>query len=87
MNYGPNDTQTVTSVQKTKSFRIQEVNEKDVGEWVCRYYGKQGILGNVTYELHVMGRLSSYIIVNDLCISICIPINKSSMLSIHSKNT
>jgi len=56
VNYGPNGTQTVTSVQKTKSFRIQEVNGKDAGEWVCRYYGKQGVLGNVTYELHVMGR-------------------------------
>ncbi|KTG34952.1 hypothetical protein cypCar_00022045 [Cyprinus carpio] len=59
VNYGPNDTQTVTSVQKTKSFRIKEVNEKDAGEWVCRYYGEQGVLGNVTYELHVMGAVKS----------------------------
>ncbi|XP_016419892.1 hemicentin-2-like [Sinocyclocheilus rhinocerous] len=57
--YGPNDTQTVTSVQRTKSFRIQEVNEKDAGEWVCRYYGKHGVLGNATYELHVMGAVKS----------------------------
>lgn len=59
VTYGPNDTQTVTSVtsvQKTNSFRIQKVTERDAGEWVCRYYGKQGVLGNVTYELHIMGR-------------------------------
>uniref|UniRef100_A0A672TCD5 Ig-like domain-containing protein n=1 Tax=Sinocyclocheilus grahami TaxID=75366 RepID=A0A672TCD5_SINGR len=55
VTYGPNDTQTVTSVQKTKSYRIQEVTEKDAGEWVCRFYGKQGVLGNVTYQIHVMG--------------------------------
>ncbi|XP_048009639.1 basement membrane-specific heparan sulfate proteoglycan core protein-like [Megalobrama amblycephala] len=58
VTYGPNDTQTVTSVtsvQKTNSFRIQKVTERDAGEWVCRYYGKQGVLGNVTYELHIMG--------------------------------
>ncbi|XP_016328781.1 T-cell surface glycoprotein CD4-like [Sinocyclocheilus anshuiensis] len=59
VTYGPNDTQTVTSVQKTKSYRIQEVTEKDAGEWVCRFYGKQGVLGNVTYQIHVMGAVKS----------------------------
>ncbi|XP_026140070.1 lymphocyte activation gene 3 protein [Carassius auratus] len=59
VNYGPNDTRTVSSVQKTKSVRIQEVSEKDAGEWVCRYYGEQGVLGSVTYELHVMGAVKS----------------------------
>uniref|UniRef100_A0A8C2FGU6 Ig-like domain-containing protein n=1 Tax=Cyprinus carpio TaxID=7962 RepID=A0A8C2FGU6_CYPCA len=56
VTYGPNNTQTVTSVRKTKSYRIQEVTEKDAGEWMCRYYGEQGVLGNVTYQIHVMGR-------------------------------
>ncbi|KAK2903320.1 hypothetical protein QQF64_009743 [Cirrhinus molitorella] len=55
VTYGPNNTQTVTSVQKTKSLRIQEATEKDAGEWVCRYYGKEGVLGNATYQLYVMG--------------------------------
>ncbi|XP_043117680.1 protein borderless-like [Puntigrus tetrazona] len=61
VNYGPNDTQTLTSVQKTvqKTLRIQKVDEEGAGEWVCRYYGKQGVLGNVTYELHLMGALKS----------------------------
>jgi len=56
VTYGPNDTQTVTSVQKTNSFRIKQVTEEHAGEWMCRYYGKQGFLGNVTYQFHIMGR-------------------------------
>lgn len=59
VTYGANDTQTVTSVQKTKSFRIQQVTEKHAGEWMCRYYGKQGVLGNVTYQFHMMGALKN----------------------------
>ncbi|XP_051576352.1 lymphocyte activation gene 3 protein-like [Myxocyprinus asiaticus] len=52
-----NNTQTVTSVKKSKELRIQKVTEKDIGGWVCRYYGKQGVLGNITYQLHMMGAL------------------------------
>ncbi|XP_073703953.1 lymphocyte activation gene 3 protein-like [Garra rufa] len=59
VTYGPNNTQTVTSVQNTTSIRIQEATEKDAGEWVCRYYGKEGVLGNATYELYVMGAVKS----------------------------
>ncbi|XP_056090843.1 T-cell surface glycoprotein CD4-like [Rhinichthys klamathensis goyatoka] len=59
VTYGPNDTQTVTSVQKTKSFRIKQVTEKHAGEWMCRYYGKQGVLGNVTYQFNIMGALKN----------------------------
>ncbi|CAM4698318.1 unnamed protein product [Leuciscus chuanchicus] len=59
VTYGPNDTQTVTSVRKTKSFRIQQVTEKHAGEWMCRYYGKQGALGNVTYQFPIMGALKN----------------------------
>ncbi|XP_067305873.1 T-cell surface glycoprotein CD4-like [Pseudorasbora parva] len=58
VSYGPNDTQTVTSVGKKKSFWIKQVTEKDAGEWVCRYYGEQGVLGNVTYHLHIMGAVT-----------------------------
>ncbi|KAK7157382.1 hypothetical protein R3I93_008766 [Phoxinus phoxinus] len=58
VTYGPNDTQTVTPVQKTKSSRIQ-VTEKHAGEWMCRYYGEQGVLGNVTYEFQIMGALKN----------------------------
>ncbi|XP_077065113.1 T-cell surface glycoprotein CD4 [Siphateles boraxobius] len=59
VTYGTNDTQTVTSVQKTQSFRIQHVTEKHAGEWMCRYYGKQGVLGNVTYQFPIMGALKN----------------------------
>ncbi|RXN33386.1 lymphocyte activation gene 3 protein-like [Labeo rohita] len=59
VTYGPNDTQTVTSVQKTKSFRIQESTEKNAGEWVCRYYRNEELLGNATYHLLVMGAVKS----------------------------
>ncbi|KAI7807036.1 lymphocyte activation gene 3 protein-like [Triplophysa rosa] len=53
--YGVNNTQTVTSVSTSKSLKIPKVSEQDIGEWVCRYNGKDGLLGNVTYQLHMMG--------------------------------
>ncbi|XP_051575889.1 uncharacterized protein LOC127453509 [Myxocyprinus asiaticus] len=57
VTYGVNNTQTVTFVKKSKDLRIQKVTEKDIGEWVCRYYGRQGVLGNITYQLHMTGAL------------------------------
>lgn len=53
--YGVNNTQTVTSVSTSESMKIPKVSEQDIGEWVCRYYGKEGLLGNVTYQLNMMG--------------------------------
>ncbi|XP_056331816.1 uncharacterized protein LOC130243610 [Danio aesculapii] len=58
VNYGPNNTQRVTTVQRTKNPSIR-VTEKDAGEWMCRYYGNQGLLGNVTSHFYTMGALKS----------------------------
>lgn len=58
VNYSPNDTQTLTTVQRTKNPSIR-VTEKDAGEWMCRYYGNQGQLGNVTSHFYTMGALKS----------------------------
>ncbi|XP_065126181.2 uncharacterized protein [Paramisgurnus dabryanus] len=55
VTYGINDTQTMTLVTKSKILRIQKLTEQEIGEWVCRYYGKDGFLGNVTYQIHMTG--------------------------------
>ena len=37
-----------------KVLNIGAVTEKTAGEWACLFYGKQGMLGNVTYHLQQM---------------------------------
>ncbi|XP_067094341.1 lymphocyte activation gene 3 protein-like [Osmerus mordax] len=41
-----------------KVLNIGAVTEKTAGEWACLFYGKQGMLGNVTYDLQLMSGLS-----------------------------
>ncbi|KAA0703019.1 hypothetical protein E1301_Tti010873 [Triplophysa tibetana] len=53
--YGVNNTQTVTSVSTSNTVKIPKVSVQNIGEWVCRYYGKEGLLGNATYQLNMMG--------------------------------
>uniref|UniRef100_UPI0037E82B3C lymphocyte activation gene 3 protein-like n=1 Tax=Semicossyphus pulcher TaxID=241346 RepID=UPI0037E82B3C len=50
-----NGTQSIGSIQKGKT---QQVSEEDQGEWACRFYGKEGILGNVTYHIQRMSGLT-----------------------------
>ncbi|XP_044064948.1 lymphocyte activation gene 3 protein-like [Siniperca chuatsi] len=52
--YDLNGTQSVGSIQKGKTLSITKVSEDNWGEWACRFYGKEGILGNVTYHIQLM---------------------------------
>lgn len=54
VKYGVNDTQTFNSVQKSTSEVLSIPKEKQLGEWVCRFYNKQQLLGNATYYLQMM---------------------------------
>ncbi|XP_073340857.1 lymphocyte activation gene 3 protein-like [Pagrus major] len=56
--YDLNGTQSVGSIQKGKTLRLGKVSEENQGEWTCRFYGKEGILGNVTHHIPLMGGLS-----------------------------
>ncbi|KAM9353491.1 lymphocyte activation gene 3 protein [Symphorus nematophorus] len=56
--YDLNGTQSLGSIQKGKTLSISMVSEENWGEWICRFYGKEGILGNVTTHVHLMGGLS-----------------------------
>ncbi|XP_026173305.1 contactin-2 [Mastacembelus armatus] len=53
-----NGTQLVVPVQAGKTLNISKVLEENQGEWTCRYYGKEGILGNVTYHVPLMSQVS-----------------------------
>ncbi|KAM8734936.1 lymphocyte activation gene 3 protein [Acanthopagrus schlegelii] len=53
-----NGTQSVESIQKGKTLSLGKVSEENQGEWTCRFYGQQGLLGNVTHHVHMMGGLS-----------------------------
>lgn len=47
---------SVVSIHKGKELTVTKMS----GEWTCRFYGKQGILGNVTHHIAVM---STFLIV------------------------
>ncbi|KAK1895553.1 Lymphocyte activation 3 protein [Dissostichus eleginoides] len=53
-----NGSQSVQSVQKGISLSINTMSVENQGEWACLFYGKHGILGNVTYHIHTMSGLS-----------------------------
>lgn len=50
-----NGSRFVASVQKVQTVTLSPLSE---GEWTCHFYGKQGILGNVTYQIQHMAGLS-----------------------------
>ncbi|KAL2084777.1 hypothetical protein ACEWY4_020295 [Coilia grayii] len=50
---------TLTHVQEGETLRLPKPTVDDIGEWVCRYHGKSGLLGNVTYHLQLMGGLEA----------------------------
>ncbi|KAE8288958.1 hypothetical protein D5F01_LYC12836 [Larimichthys crocea] len=56
--YDNNGTQSFESIQKGKTLSISKVSEENRGEWTCRFSGKEGILGNVTYQVQLMSGLS-----------------------------
>lgn len=48
---------SVASIHKGKEVTVTKLSGDDKGEWTCRFYGKQGILGNVTHHMPVMSTL------------------------------
>uniref|UniRef100_A0A4W4H880 Ig-like domain-containing protein n=1 Tax=Electrophorus electricus TaxID=8005 RepID=A0A4W4H880_ELEEL len=58
--YDINATQTLTSVQKSRSNSLTILNAevKDQEGWVCRYYEQQRLLGNVTFHMQMMSGLA-----------------------------
>lgn len=56
--YDHNGNQSVESIQKGKFITINKMSVENQGEWACRFYGKYGILGNVTYHIQIMSKLS-----------------------------
>ncbi|XP_067457287.1 lymphocyte activation gene 3 protein-like [Thunnus thynnus] len=58
VTYDLNGTQSVESIQNGKTLSIGKVSDENWGEWACRFYGKEGILGNVTYNVQLMSGLS-----------------------------
>ncbi|KAM6968308.1 basement membrane-specific heparan sulfate proteoglycan core protein [Aplochiton taeniatus] len=58
LTYDFNGTQSVSSVHTGKDLRIPTASATNSGEWMCRFYGERGILGNVTYSIPVMSDLT-----------------------------
>ncbi|XP_060905252.1 contactin-2-like [Labrus mixtus] len=56
--YGLNGTQSFGSIKKGKTLILNKVSEENWDEWVCRFYGKQGILGNVTHHSQLTSGLT-----------------------------
>nr|XP_057910106.1 lymphocyte activation gene 3 protein-like [Doryrhamphus excisus] len=51
VTYDPSGTRLVKSIQEGKTLYMGKVNVEDVGEWVCRFHGKERLLGNVTHRI------------------------------------
>ena len=60
VTYDLNGTQKVEFIQKGKTLSIDQGSEKNQGEWACRFSGKEGILGNVTYHIQVMSKFCPF---------------------------
>lgn len=53
-----NVSQSERSIQNWKVLKTDKMAEENSGEWACRFYGKKGILGNVTYHIPLMSKLT-----------------------------
>ncbi|KAM9852081.1 lymphocyte activation gene 3 protein [Aulostomus maculatus] len=58
VTYDLNGTKSFGSIQKGNTLRINKGSAENAGEWACRFYDKKELLGNVTYHVPLMGRLS-----------------------------
>ncbi|XP_029283493.1 lymphocyte activation gene 3 protein [Cottoperca gobio] len=56
--YDLNGNRSVGSLQKGKTLSINKVSEENRGDLACRFYGKDGMLGNVTHHIPLMSALS-----------------------------
>lgn len=54
VNYDINGTKSVGPILYGQTVSVTE----NLGEWTCRYFGKNGLLGNVTTQIHLMAGLS-----------------------------
>ncbi|XP_053182428.1 lymphocyte activation gene 3 protein-like [Scomber japonicus] len=57
VTYDINGTQSVGPTQKGKTISISRESD-EWGEWACLFYGKEGILGNITYHVPLMAGLT-----------------------------
>ncbi|XP_072769053.1 cell adhesion molecule DSCAM-like [Nerophis lumbriciformis] len=51
VTFAPSGTPLVESIQEGKTLYMTNGNDEGVGEWVCRFYSKEGLLGNVTHRI------------------------------------
>ncbi|KAM4735231.1 protein sidekick homolog [Anableps anableps] len=54
VSYDINGTELVGAIQYGQTISVKE----NFGEWTCRYFGLDGLLGNVTLQVHLIGGLS-----------------------------
>lgn len=57
VTYDLNGTQSEGPIHKGKTLNIHGASEENRGEWTCRFHGKDGILGNVTYSVQMMSSM------------------------------
>ncbi|KAM9310297.1 lymphocyte activation gene 3 protein [Pholidichthys leucotaenia] len=58
VRYDINGSQSAVDTQRGKTLSTVTVSEGDWGQWTCHFYGKNGILGNVTQNASLMSGLS-----------------------------
>ncbi|XP_068179482.1 lymphocyte activation gene 3 protein-like [Antennarius striatus] len=55
--YDISGSQSVVSIQSGKTLQISKISAAAQGEWICRFYGKEGMLGNISYHFPLMSGL------------------------------
>lgn len=56
--YDNEGTLSFGKILKGKLLRLNKMSEEKQGEWTCRFYGKQGVLGNVTDHIPLTSEFS-----------------------------
>lgn len=56
--YDLKGSRSVGPILEGKTLNISTMSEGNQGEWSCRFYGKDGLLGNVTYHIQQMSGVS-----------------------------
>ncbi|XP_053289012.1 lymphocyte activation gene 3 protein [Pleuronectes platessa] len=58
VTYDLNGTEAFGSIHKGKTLSISPLSEESWGTWACRFSGRDGTLGNITYHVPMMSGLS-----------------------------
>lgn len=58
VTYDQNGTSLPGPTWEGENITINDGSEESSGEWTCSFYGKEGLLGNVTYNIHLMSKFS-----------------------------